>query len=84
VVLVGNICEKGKVMLQARLLVEKQYPAAWVFTFEPLKAGTIVPVVRATNIPGDGMYWINTPELKDDAYGILLYPGEYELIKNNT
>lgn len=67
-------------MLQAKLLVDKHYPAAWVFTLQPLKAGTVVPVVKANNIPGEGMYWVNTPELKDDAYGILLYPGEYELI----
>lgn len=66
---------------QARLLVQKHYPAAWVFTFKPLEAGTVVPVVPATNLPDNaGKYWVNTPELEDDAYGILLVQREYELI----
>lgn len=67
-------------MKQAKLLVDKHYPAPWVFTFPPIKAGTIVPVVPATNIPGKDKYWIETEKLKDDPYGILLVPGEYELI----
>jgi hypothetical protein len=62
-----------------RLLVDKRYPAGWVFDFPPIEAGTIVPVVPASNLPdAKGKYWINTPELEDDAYGILLYPDEYE------
>ena len=65
--------------MYAKLLVEKRYPAGWVFSFKPIKAGTIVPVVPAANLPGKGKYWINTPELEHDAYGILLCPGEYEL-----
>lgn len=67
--------------MKARLLVEKFYPAGWVFTFKPLQPGEVVPVVLATNLPGVGRYWINTPELEDDAYGILLEPGEYELVE---
>ena len=66
--------------MRARLLVEKHYPAAWVFNFPPFPLGSIVPVVPATNLPGTGKYWINTPELENDAYGILLLPGEYELL----
>jgi hypothetical protein len=65
-----------------RLLVDKHYPAAWVLTFKPLKAGTIVPVVPATNLPNnEGKYWIETVELKDDPYGILLEPGDYEEVE---
>jgi hypothetical protein len=61
-----------------KLLVDKHYPAAWVFNFAPLRAGTVVPVVPASNLPdSQGKYWVNTPELKDDAYGVLLVPGEY-------
>jgi hypothetical protein len=61
--------------LYARLLVTKRYPAAWVFQFPPIEAGTIVPVVYASNQPQDGAgnhirYWINTPELENDAYGV--------------
>ena len=69
--------------MNARLLVEKRYSANWVFSVKPIPAGTVVPVVKATNIPQDRdaiRYWINTPELKDDAYGIGLYDGEYELV----
>ncbi len=66
--------------MKAKLLTEKHYPAAWVFTFKPLQPGEVVPVVPADNIPGEGQYWVNTPELENDAYGILLQPGEYELI----
>jgi len=62
-----------------KLLVDKHYPAAWVMQWPPLKAGTVVPVVEATNLPGTGRYWVNTSELEHDAYGILLSPGEYEI-----
>lgn len=68
-----------------RLLVEKRYPAAWVFSFPPIPAGTVVPVVFASNQPQDGQgrcirYWINTPELENDAYGIGLYDGDFEAV----
>lgn len=81
---VGN-CEREQMDKQARLLVDKHYPAAWVFRVKPLRAGTVVPVVPATNQPQDGQgrhvrYWINTPELENDAYGIGLYDGEFELV----
>lgn len=52
------------------------------------KAGEIVPVIPARNIPQSGphsggawgpiRYWLDTPELKDDAYGVGLYDGDYE------
>lgn len=66
--------------MKARLLIDAHYPAGWVFKFKPIPAGTIVPVVPATNIPDKNCLWANTDELKDDAYGILLRPGDYELI----
>lgn len=65
------------------LLKTKHYPAAWVLNYKPIEAGTIVPVVPADNIPQEGdaiRYWIDTPELKDDAYGIGLYDGDFELL----
>ena len=67
-------------MLHVKLLKDAHYSANWVFTFKPIPAGTVVPVVPATNLPGIGRYWIDTEELKDDAYGILLEPGDYEII----
>lgn len=57
-----------------------KYPAAWVFCYAPITAGTVAQVVPATNLPdyeAKGLVWVNTPELKDDAYGILLESGDY-------
>jgi len=64
-----------------KLLVDKTYPAAWVFNYPKIRAGTVVPVAPATNQPNykeKGLYWIDTDELKDDPYGILIESGEYE------
>ena len=55
--------------MEVRLLVDKHYPAAWVFSFPVIKAGTVVPVFPASNLPYDNAYWIDTPELKDDPQG---------------
>jgi hypothetical protein len=68
-----------------RLLVDKSYPATWVLTFPPIKAGSVVPVTRATNQPQDGQgrsvrFWVDTPELQDDASGIGLYDGEFQIV----
>lgn len=70
--------------MNVKLLTDKKYSAGWVLDFPSIKAGTIVPVVEATNLPlqpSGKLYWINTPELENDAYGILLYPGEYEVVE---
>lgn len=67
--------------MNVKLLVDKTYPAAWVFNYPKIKAGTIVPVVPAYNLPDfdeKGLCWIDTDELKDDPYGILLESSEYE------
>ena len=66
--------------MNVKLLVDTRYPAAWVFNGPAYPAGSIVPVSPATNIPEPDCLWIDTPELVDDAYGILLRPGDYELI----
>jgi len=71
--------------MNARLLKDKHYPAAWVFSFPPIRAGTVVPIIPATNQPQDGQgrhirYWVNTPELTDDPYGIGLYDGDFEIL----
>ena len=66
--------------MNAKLLVDKHYPAAWVFDYKPLKAGTIVKVQHASNLPdNDHKYWIISHDLQDDPYGILLTEGEYIL-----
>jgi hypothetical protein len=68
----------------ARLKTEKHYPAGWVFRFNPFPRGALVPVVEATNIPRENgalCYWVNTPELENDCYGVLLHPGEFELVQ---
>lgn len=69
--------------MKARLLVKKHYSANWVMAFPPIPAGTVVPVVEATNIPQEGdaiRFWIATPELANDPYGVGLYDGEFELL----
>ena len=66
--------------MKAKLLTTARYPAAWVFNYPPIEKGTIVPVIPATNLPYKDCFWIDTPELQDDPYGILLRPGDYELI----
>lgn len=68
-----------------RLKRDARYPAHWVSVsaFPPYKAGTVVPVVPATNQPdceSKGLVFINTPELKDDCYGILLDSTDYDRI----
>lgn len=68
-------------MEKVKLLIDARYPAAWVFRFKPIPAGTVVPVIPANNIPEKGCYWVDTDELKDDPYGILLRPGDYEKVK---
>jgi len=65
-------------MKRVRLLVERHYPAGWVFSYPPHKVGETVEVVPARNIPGEGNYWIENELLKNDPYGILLIPGDYE------
>jgi len=54
--------------MKVKLLTDKHFPAAWGFNFDPIKAGTIVPVIEASNLPQGG-YWINTPNLENDSYG---------------
>jgi len=67
-----------KIMKHVTLTKDAHYPASWVFNFEPIPAGTVVPVVPANNLPDcEGKYWVNTPELENDPYGILLLPGDY-------
>ena len=66
--------------MKAKLLKTVKYPAAWVLAFPDIEEGTIVPVVPANNIPEPDCYWVNTVELEDDPYGILLRPGDYKLI----
>jgi hypothetical protein len=74
------VISKGENMIKAKILSDAHYPARWVFKFKPMPAGSIVPVIKAGNIQGKDCYWINTPELEDDAYSILLMPGDYKIV----
>jgi hypothetical protein len=79
--------------MKARLLVDKtwwiQVPLAGKVIRGPrLPAGTVVPVAPAIRpaewewaANGPIRYWIDTPELKDDSYGIPLRDGEFELFE---
>lgn len=73
--------------MKARLLVQKSYPAAWVIRTAPIPAGEVVPVVRAdpallvgSSDEGKECYWVNNEALRGDAHGVLLRPGEYEIV----
>lgn len=66
--------------MKAKLLVDKHYSANWVFDYDPIRAGTVVQVQHAGNLPdNDHKYWIISHGLADDLYGILLKEGEYTL-----
>ena len=70
--------------MNVKLLKDAHYPAGWVIQWKPIRKGTIVPAVPASNLPdckAKGLLWINTPELKDDAYGILLSREDYEIVE---
>lgn len=74
--------------MRVRITREAYYPAGWVIRYPPLKVGTVVPVVPATNLPDykeKGLVWVDTEELKDDAYGILLSKedGDYEVVPDD-
>lgn len=68
--------------MQVRLLCDVKYPAPWC-RGPRYRKGMIVPTAPANNIPGIGRLWVDTPELKDDCYGILLDPEDYEVVDEN-
>ena len=60
-----------------KLTRDVTYPAPWAHGAPVYRKGEVVPVVPATNAPSYA-FWIDTPELKDDPYGMGLEPGDYE------
>ncbi len=66
--------------MKIKLLTNKKYPASWVFNAPAYKAGEIVEAVEAKNLPYGG-YWIDTPELKDDCYGIHVDKEDCEVVE---
>jgi hypothetical protein len=52
----------------------------WTRHIKPLPAGRVVSVVPANNLPYEDCFWVDTPELEHDPYGILLVPGDYQLL----
>ena len=70
--------------MKIKLLKDAQYPAGWAFPGTVHHAGDIVEAIPANNIPDHdkrGLLWINSPELADDAYGVLVETGDYEVIE---
>ena len=67
--------------MKAKLLKDRHYPAPWVNWPHEYNAGNVVPVIPAYNQPGNDKYWIDTPELRNDPYGVLLYPGDFEIVE---
>ena len=75
--------------MKVKLLSDAMTPEGWIgeetkraegLYFEE---GQIVEVIPATNMPDDYQpaYWIAEPGMEDHAYGILLSPGDYELVE---
>jgi hypothetical protein len=68
--------------MKVKLLHDVRYPAAWAPNAPHYSAGDIVPVVPATNQPdfkAKGLMFIDTPELADDCYGILISSSDYTI-----
>ncbi len=69
--------------MRARLLRDTRPIAHWITNGPFYPAGAIVPVIPASNITQDGdaiRFWIDTPELQDDPYGMGLYDGDFEIL----
>lgn len=81
----AQLASKGGHM-RVRLLREITYNVPWAPNkYGPYAAGTVVPVIPAYNQPkGEGhiRYWLDTPEIKDDPYGIGLYDGDFEEVED--
>ena len=71
-------------VMKAKLLHDVYAAPHWVIPRPVIKAGTIVPIEVATNQPQDKpdsiRYWVWTPELQNDPYGVGLCDGDFELI----
>ena len=69
--------------MKARLLKHLRYKDQVSAGRGPQYAkGTIVPVIPASNLPADSAikFWIDTPELLDDPYGMGLYTDDFVLV----
>ena len=70
-------------MEQAKLLHDVYAAPPWAMPRAILRAGTVVPITPATNIPQNRptaiRYWVYTPELQD-GYGVGLCNGDFEIV----
>ena len=69
--------------MKVKLTRGVKYPAPWAFGAPSYPKGAIVRVIPANNQPNyqnEGKVFIDTPELKDDCYGILLDKSDYEIV----
>ncbi len=72
--------------MKVKLLTDVATPEPWVPSHlkTRFKAGNIVNVMPADNIPQDGpdpiRFWVDEPEVADSAYGIGLCDGDFVLV----
>lgn len=72
--------------MKVKLLTDVTTPQPWVGSNRKTKykAGTVVNVMPADNIPQDGpdpiRFWVDEPEVAESAYGIGLCDGDFELV----
>ncbi len=72
--------------MKAKLIFDVTTPEPWIpgHLKPSFKAGAIVKVTPADNIPQDGpdpiRFWVDEPEVAESAYGIGLCDGDFELV----
>lgn len=72
--------------MKAKLIFDVTTPEPWIpgHLKPSFKAGAIVKVTPADNIPQDGpdpiRFWVDEPEVEDHCYGIGLHDGDFVLV----
>ena len=82
----------SQVVTFVRLLRDKTTPEHWVGNETKkkagvyFKAGTIVRVIPADNMPADSeiKYWIDEASVEDNCYGVALYVGDFEVVEEQS
>ncbi len=71
-------------MPTVRLLRDVSAALPWDRRRPAYLAGAVLPVIPATNQPQDRpdaiRYWVDTPELEGDCYGLGLIDGDFTLL----
>lgn len=67
--------------MRIKLLETQVHPAHWVPNRPRYQAGTELNAIPVTNLAYEGAVWLDTPELKDCPYGMLVHRHAYEIIE---